>query len=155
MCENTCGPTLTHESNNNNKIQAPMCIATQACTQEYIGYPAHKGMCSVEHFEPYSIISVLGCQRLWERATAHSSGSSQCLLQKPMRFIIKTRAPVSGTLWTDGKLSWPWFNILYPLLKSFFFLFLPWAHFTNSKVDSQGTLSLSQRRCHRKWAKLT
>lgn len=121
--KSTCGTTQTHESNNRKKKHQVVYSHSNMYTEEHVGYPAHTGMCSVEHFEPYSIISVLGCQRLWERATAHSLGSSQCLLQKPMRFIIKTRAPVAGTLWTWGKLSWPWFNVLYLLLQSIFFLF--------------------------------
>lgn len=122
--KNTCGATQTHESNNRKKKHQVVYSHSNMYTEEHVGYPAHTGMCSVEHFEPYSIISVLRCQRLWERATTHSLGSSQCLLQKPMRFIIKARAPVACTLWTWGKLSWPWFNVQDSLLKSIFFLFL-------------------------------
>lgn len=53
---------------------------------------------------------------------------------KPKRFITETRAPVAGTLWTRGKLSWQWFNCLCLSLKRDFLALacIPWAHLTNS-----------------------
>lgn len=44
---------------------------------------AHSSELSGNTLNQRSIISVPGCQRLWERATAHGSGNSQRLQQSP------------------------------------------------------------------------
>lgn len=133
-------PSRTHESKN---TQVPQCMLRRAHTHSTLSILLTQECAQWNTLNQHSIISVLGCQRLWERATAHSSGSSVSSA-KPMRFIIETGATVASTLWTRGKLSWQWFNCLYLSLKRDFLSLasFSYAHFANGRGHSHGTLSL-------------
>lgn len=145
--EATCG-TMFYHRHLKGKMNGRLDLYTISHTPPHTSADTHtrdgtlgilftRGCAQWNTLNQHSIISVLGCQRLWERATAHSSGGSLCLLQKAHEVHYRNTSSSSQHILNQKK-SYHGHDSTPCILhsKGIFLLLLPEAHLPNSSGES-------------------